>query len=94
MSKNQTREQRRLRRAENLLFLMIILAFVLVFGMTAKACADITGTPPSVQLYAALHTSDIATRMMRLRVSSSFAGLTISLADFITPPCFSPRSAV
>ena len=61
MSKNQTREQRRLRRAENLLFLMIILAFVLVFGMTAKACADITGTPPSVQLYAALHTSDIAT---------------------------------
>ena len=61
MSKNQTREQRRLRRAENLLFLMIILAFVLVFGMTAKACADITGTPPSVQLYAALHASDIAT---------------------------------
>ena len=61
MSKNQTREQRRLRRAENLLFLMIILAFVLVFGMTAKACADITGTPSSVQLYAALHTSDIAT---------------------------------
>ena len=61
MSKNQTREQLRLRRAENLLFLMIILAFVLVFGMTAKACTDITGTPPSVQLYAALHTSDIAT---------------------------------
>lgn len=61
MSKNQTREQRRLRRAENLLFLMIILAFILVLGMTAKACADITGTPPSVQLYAALHTSDIAT---------------------------------
>ena len=61
MSKNQTREQRRLRRAENLLFLMIILAFVLVFGMTAKACADITGTPPTVQMYAALHTSDIAT---------------------------------
>ena len=61
MSKNQTREQRRLRRAENLLFLMIILAFVLILGMTAKACADITGTPPSVQLYATLHTSDIAT---------------------------------
>ena len=61
MSKNQTREQRRLRRAENLLFLMIILAFILVLGMTAKACADITGTPPSVQLYATLHTSDIAT---------------------------------
>ena len=61
MSKNQTREQRRLRRAENLLFLMIFLAFILVLGMTAKACADITGTPPSVQLYAALHTSDIAT---------------------------------
>ena len=61
MSKNQTREQRRLRRAENLLFLMIILAFVLVFSMTAKACADITGTPPTVQMYAALHTSDIAT---------------------------------
>lgn len=61
MSKNQTREQRRLRRAENLLFLMIILAFILVLGMTAKACADITGTPPTVQMYAALHTSDIAT---------------------------------
>ena len=61
MSKNQTREQRRLRRAENLLFLMIILAFILVLGMTAKACADITGMPPSVQLYATLHTSDIAT---------------------------------
>lgn len=61
MKKNLTREQRRLRRAENLLFLMIILAFVLVLGMTAKACADITGTPPSVQLYATLHTSDIAT---------------------------------
>ena len=61
MKKNQTREQRRLRRAENLLFLMIILAFVLVLGMTAKACADIAGTPLSVQLYATLHTSDIAT---------------------------------
>lgn len=61
MKKNLTSEQRRLRRAENLLFLMIILAFVLVLGMTAKACADITGTPPSVQLYATLHTSDIAT---------------------------------
>lgn len=61
MKKHLTREQRRLRRAENLLFLMIILAFVLVFCMTAKACADITGTPPTVQMYAALHTSDIAT---------------------------------
>lgn len=61
VKKHMTREQRRLRRAENLLFLMIILAFVLVFGMTAKACADITGTPPAVQMYAALHTSDIAT---------------------------------
>ena len=61
MKKNLTREQRRLRRAENLLFLMIILAFVLVLGMTMKACTDITGTPPSVQLYATLHTSDIAT---------------------------------
>lgn len=61
MKKNQTREQRRLRRAENLLFLSIILTFVLLLGMTAKACADITGTPPSVQLYATLHTSDIAT---------------------------------
>ena len=61
MKNRMTREQRRLRRAENLLFLIIILAFILVLGMTAKACADITGTPPSVQLYTALHTSDIAT---------------------------------
>ena len=61
MKKNQTREQRRLRRAENMLFAMIILAFVLLLGMTAKSCADITGTPTAVQLYAALHTSDIAT---------------------------------
>ena len=61
MKNRMTREQRRLRRAENLLFLMIILAFILVLGMTAKACADITGTPPTVQMYAALHTSDIAT---------------------------------
>ena len=61
MKRNQTREQRRLRREEGLLFLTIILAFVLMLGMTAKACADITGTPPSVQLYATLHTSDIAT---------------------------------
>lgn len=61
MKRKLTREQRRLRREEDLLFLMIILAFVLMLGMTAKACADITGTPPSVQLYAALHTSDIAT---------------------------------
>ena len=61
MKNRMTREQRRLRRAENLLFLMIILAFILVLGVTAKACADITGTPPTVQMYAALHTSDIAT---------------------------------
>lgn len=61
MKRKLIREQRRLRREEDLLFLMIILAFVLMLGMTAKACADITGTPPSVQLYAALHTSDIAT---------------------------------
>ena len=61
MKRKLTREQRRLRREEGLLFLTIILAFVLMLGMTAKACADITGTPPSVQLYATLHTSDIAT---------------------------------
>lgn len=61
MRKKLTREQRRLRREENLLFLITILAYVLMFGMTMKVCTDITGTPPSTQLYAALHTSDIAT---------------------------------
>lgn len=55
-----TRNQRRQRKNENMVFFIFIVTLLTILAMTTHATAEMTGIPADVHLRVALTTSDIS----------------------------------